>query len=323
MATLSDVAKLANVSKMTVSRVINRPEQVTEELRQLVFAAMEELDYRPNNVAKALAQNRTLIVKVMILEELDTTEPYYMNLLLGIASELDKSQYALQLVTPNSADVTECDGFIIMGMREEDYSWIQEIKKPVVLFGENDHGFTYVDSDNQMGTAKATQFALDNDYDQIVYVGIDVDARFERSREAGYLKVMEESDMLAEILRFDNESTFPKDYFRENLAMYPPNTCFVCSSDRLALGVQIGIHQAGKSVADYGVIGFDGVFLDQVADPKLTTVKQDVYEMGRTCASLLLKKIQNPTEEVADVVFDTQLVVRESTRVVDPLVEKI
>ena len=80
MPTLSDVAKVANVSKMTVSRVINHPEQVTEELRELVYAAMTELDYRPNKVAKALAQNRTLVVKVMILEELDTTEPYYMNL---------------------------------------------------------------------------------------------------------------------------------------------------------------------------------------------------------------------------------------------------
>ena len=91
MPTLNDVAKLANVSKMTVSRVINHPEQVTEELRDLVHRAMVELDYRPNKVAKALAQNRTLIVKVMILEEMDTTDPYFMNLLIGIASELDKN----------------------------------------------------------------------------------------------------------------------------------------------------------------------------------------------------------------------------------------
>ena len=107
MPTLSDVAKVANVSKMTVSRVINHPEQVTEELRELVYAAMTELDYRPNKVAKALAQNRTLVVKVMILEELDTTEPYYMNLLIGIANELNNNHYALQLVTPYSNDRTE------------------------------------------------------------------------------------------------------------------------------------------------------------------------------------------------------------------------
>ncbi|MGL4391233.1 MAG: LacI family DNA-binding transcriptional regulator, partial [Carnobacterium maltaromaticum] len=85
MATLNDVAKKANVSKMTVSRVINHPEQVTDELKELVFKAMKELDYRPNVAAKALANNRTQIIKFFILEEMDTTEPYYMNLLTGIA----------------------------------------------------------------------------------------------------------------------------------------------------------------------------------------------------------------------------------------------
>ena len=99
IATLKDVAKKANVSKMTVSRVINHPQLVTDELKQLVYQAMEELNYRPNMAAKALAQNRTLIVKVLILEEMDATEPYYMNLLSGIAKGLDKYQYSLQLMT--------------------------------------------------------------------------------------------------------------------------------------------------------------------------------------------------------------------------------
>jgi DNA-binding LacI/PurR family transcriptional regulator len=99
MATLSDVAKEANVSKMTVSRVINHPEQVTEDLRLLVINAMKTLNYRPNSAAKALAQNRTNVVKFLILEDIDTTEPYYMNLLFGIARGLDKQQYALQLIS--------------------------------------------------------------------------------------------------------------------------------------------------------------------------------------------------------------------------------
>ena len=71
---------------MTVSRVINHPEQVTDELKELVYEAMRELDYRPNAAAKALANNRTQIIKLLILEEMDTTEPYYMFLLTGIAN---------------------------------------------------------------------------------------------------------------------------------------------------------------------------------------------------------------------------------------------
>lgn len=90
MTTLSDVAKKASVSKMTVSRVINHPQQVTPELRKIVEQAMEQLNYHPNSVASALAHHRTNVVKLVILEDIDTTEPYYMNLLFGIASGLGK-----------------------------------------------------------------------------------------------------------------------------------------------------------------------------------------------------------------------------------------
>ena len=102
MPTLADVAKRANVSKMTVSRVINHPEQVTDELKELVFSAMAELDYRPNIAAKALVTNRSQIIKLFILEEIDTTEPYYMNLLMGIAKRIGKAHYSLQLVDRKS-----------------------------------------------------------------------------------------------------------------------------------------------------------------------------------------------------------------------------
>ncbi len=113
MTTLSDVAKKANVSKMTVSRVINHPQQVTPELRKIVEKAMEQLNYHPNSVASALAHNRTNVVKLVILEDIDTTEPYYMNLLFGIAKGLSKKHYAIQLAT--GRDVGGGDGYIITG----------------------------------------------------------------------------------------------------------------------------------------------------------------------------------------------------------------
>lgn len=91
MATLADVAKRANVSKMTVSRVINHPDQVSDELKMLVYSAMEALEYVPNYAARALVQNRTQVIKFLILEEIDTVEPYYMNLLTGISRELDNT----------------------------------------------------------------------------------------------------------------------------------------------------------------------------------------------------------------------------------------
>lgn len=152
MVTLSDVAKQANVSKMTVSRVINHPEQVTEELRGLVEAAMVELDYHPNSVAQALVNNRTNVVKFVTLEDIDTTEPYYMNLLFGFARGLTKKQYAFQLVTDlNRIEEGRADGYLITGSRTHNYELFDKLKKPFVLFGENHRGYDFVDTDNQLG----------------------------------------------------------------------------------------------------------------------------------------------------------------------------
>lgn len=315
MPTLADVAKKANVSKMTVSRVINHPEQVTDELKELVFSAMAELDYRPNIAAKALVSNRSQIIKLFILEEIDTTEPYYMNLLMGIAKCIGKAHYSLQLVTNDAFDVGSCDGYIITGVREKDFDWIDRLEKPVVLFGENRFGYDYVDSDNHYGTAKATQYALDNGYQTIVYIGIDEDEPFELSREDGYLSIMKDQDLPSKILRFPNHSTMAENYLTENWQDFQEKTCFICSSDRLALGIVRGItKEKGRIPDDFGVIGFDGVFLDQISSPKLTTVKQDIVRMGEVCGEMLLKKIAEKGGSQGYRRFFPELILRETTR---------
>ncbi|WP_165005911.1 MULTISPECIES: LacI family DNA-binding transcriptional regulator [unclassified Enterococcus] len=315
MPTLADVAKRANVSKMTVSRVINHPEQVTDELKELVFSAMAELDYRPNIAAKALVSNRSQIIKLFILEEIDTTEPYYMNLLMGIAKRIGKAHYSLQLVTNDAFDVGSCDGYIITGVREKDFDWIERLEKPVVLFGENCFGYDYVDSDNEYGTAKAVQYALSRNYETIVYIGIDVDEPFELSRERGYSSAIAEANLAETIVRFPNHSTMAETYLTENWHLFDKKTCFVCSSDRLALGVVRAILNSGGSLPeDFGVIGFDGVFLDQISAPKLTTVKQDIIRMGEVCGEMLLKKISEKGASQGYRRFFPELVIRETTK---------
>ena len=150
MTTLSDVAKEANVSKMTVSRVINHPEQVTPELRAMVEKAMEKLNYHPNSIAQALVNNRSNVVKFVTLEDIDTTEPYYTNLLFGFARGLNAKQYALQLVVdPTRIEKGRADGYLITGARNEDYDMFDKLDKPFVLFGENHRGYDFVDTDNQ------------------------------------------------------------------------------------------------------------------------------------------------------------------------------
>lgn len=315
MATLSDVAKKANVSKMTVSRVINHPEKVTPELKALVLQAMEELAYSPNMAAKALATNRSQIIQLLILEEIDTTEPYYTSLLLGIAKQIGAAQYALQLVTKEAQPMATCDGYIIMGHRESDSEWLLQLEKPAVFFGGSVYGFDYVDSDNYYGTTLSTNHAMTVGYERIVYIGINEDAPFELERERGYCDYMKQKKKEPTLYRLANQSTLAQNFIVNHWQEFSKNTCFICSSDRLAIGIEQGILEMRGSIPnDYGIIGFDGVFLDQVASPKLTTVKQPLLEMGEALGRMLLKKIQNQGIAQGHQLFLPDLIVRESTK---------
>lgn len=315
MATLNDVAKKANVSKMTVSRVINHPEQVTDELKKLVYEAMNELSYRPNAAAKALANNSTQIIKLLILEEMDTTEPYYMFLLTGIANELDKYGYSLQLLTHNNVQIGESDGFIVCGTRRGDEELIKSLDKPTVLFGQNDMGVDYIDSNNEESMAKATEYAIEKGYDKIVYIGIDVDEPFAHSREKGYTTVMDAYGKETCIYTLENRSRYSAGFIRDNWGKFPKNTLFICASDRLGLGVIREIKEHGGDIPnDYGIIGHDGVFLDQIAYPNLTTIKQSITEMGAACARMVLKKVKEQGKEQGNQLFETELKLGGTTR---------
>lgn len=316
MVTLSDVARAANVSKMTVSRVINHPEQVTPELRSLVESAMATLNYHPNSIAQALVNNRTNVVKFVTLEDIDTTEPYYMNLLFGVAKGLTKKQYAFQLVTdPEQIEAGRSDGYIITGARSSDYDMFDQLDKPFILFGENHRGFDFVDTDNQLGVKMATEYALSRLYKNIIFIGIDLKEPFEYSREAGYINTLQKNQLIPKIFRIGNHSHAAQDLIKEHFKEFKKDTCFICASDRIALGVERQLAEEGAKVPDdFGVIGFDGVFLDQVANPKLTTIRHSIFEMGELLATMLLQKIAQSGSPQGEVLIKPTLIRRGSTR---------
>lgn len=316
MATLSDVARKAVVSKMTVSRVINHPDKVSDELRNLVYAAMEELNYVPNFAARALVQNKTQVIKLLILEEMDTTEPYYMNLLSGIAIELDKHHYALQLVTRNSHTVGSCDGLIVTGMRGEDYeAIIDKLERPVVLFGQNTRGYDFVDVDNENGIRMATRHVIDLGFEKILFFGIDLNEPFMYTRVKGYKKTMCLHYLPEHLFFMKNSSHAAQEIMGRQLAYSRERVAVVCASDRLALGVVRAAQSYGLQIPeDVAVTGFDGVFLDRICSPKLTTLRQPVIEMGQECARMLLKKIDLDGGRLGSHIFQPELIIRASTK---------
>lgn len=300
---------------MTVSRVINHPEKVSAELRKLVLTAMRELNYVPNYAARALVKNRTQVIKLLILEEMDTTEPYYMNLLSGIAIELDKHHYALQLVTRNSRAIGNCDGLIITGMRAGDYDEIiDQMDRPFILFGQNDRGYDYVDVDNEEGTELTTKHLIHLGFKRILFFGIDLKEPFMLARAAGYKKTMSASGLGPELFFMKNSSHVAQEEAAKQLTGRCPRTAIVCASDRIAIGVVRAGLALGLHIPDEAAItGFDGVFLDRISCPKITTIRQPIIEMGKVCARRLLQKIHQGGDKIGSLTFEPELIIREST----------
>lgn len=318
MITLNDVAKKANVSKMTVSRVINHPDQVRPELRELILDVMAQLNYQPNAAARALVGRRTWVIKLTIFEDMDTTEPYYMMLLAGISNELNQHQYALQIATRNSFQNGECDGYILTGIRQTDYAWVSRLTQPVVFFGSNRQGYDYVDTDNYQAVQESTKYAVETGYTHLVFIGIAVAEPFELDRERGFREYVTTHRISAQIIRLENHSHTATAYVKAHWRNFPRNTAFVCASDRLAIGVETAIISEGGQVpTEYGVIGFDGVLLNQIATKRLTTMQQPLEAMGRAAARLLLANINHgdtPRRDQEKVIINSRLSVAESTR---------
>lgn len=318
MITLNDVAKKANVSKMTVSRVINHPDQVRPELRELILDVMAQLNYQPNAAARALVGRRTRVIKLTIFEDMDTTEPYYMMLLAGISNELNQHQYALQIATRNSFQNGECDGYILTGIRQTDYAWVSRLTQPVVFFGSNRQGYDYVDTDNYQAVQESTKYAVETGYTHLVFIGIAVVEPFELDRERGFREYVTTHRISAQIIRLENHSHTATAYVKAHWRNFPRNTAFVCASDRLAIGVETAIISEGGQVpTEYGVIGFDGVLLNQIATKRLTTMQQPLEAMGRAAARLLLANINHgdtPRRDQEKVIINSRLSVAESTR---------
>lgn len=315
-ATLEDVAQKAHVSKMTVSRVINHPELVAPELQVVVEDAMRKLNYHPNNAARALAKNQTSVVKFVILEDIDHMDPYYTNILFGMATELKKKNYSLQLLLKGSQiEQGPADGFVITGTRVDDYPMLNALKEPFILFGENRGGYDFVDTDNLGGETMATEYALKQGYRNLVFIGLDVKEAFEFSREAGYVNAMQQNKKIPSVNRVKNSATAARAFMQEHLSEYPKNTCFICGSDRIATGVIQALVEEEKEIpGDYGVIGFDGILLDKVSSPKITTVKQDLWKIGENLAQLILRKINQNGAPQGEMFIKPTLSKAESTK---------
>ena len=315
MATLKEVADLAGVAPMTVSRVINNPDAVKEKTRIKVEAAMKELRYTPNIAAKSLATNRCGVIDVFIPESIDLSNPFVMHFIAGISSVLSEHYYSF-LILRNRNREHQCDGYIVTGLLKNEIQEFAQVAKdrnrPVVLFGHTDiPEVDCLDVDNIAGAKVAVSHLIQQGHRKIAMVNVLEDKDYTVDRLEGYKQAMQENriDFDPNLLLYTPNNVDGGEAAAEELTMRDKVSAVFCATDTIAIGVASKLRNMGYSIPeDISLVGFDGLGHQLLANPTITTIKQPVYELGMLLANTLLDRLNGRKERVNRMVPPTLMI---------------
>lgn len=331
-ATLEQVARLAHVSRATVSRVVNGDRRVGDPARTAVEAAVKELGYTPNRAARSLVTRRSDSIAVVIPEPTAQVfgDPFFPRILRGISEALDAEEMQLVLLMPQArADEARVerylaaghvDGVLLISLHGLDPlpRDLQTRGIPVVVGGRPPGGgVTYVDVDNRRGAGSAVQHLLNQGRRHVATISGPQDMPAGADRLAGYHETLVAAgraaeEQLVEIADFTMEGG--RAAMERLLERAPTLDAVFVASDLMAIGALAALQASGRSVpGDVAVVGFDDSPLAASTHPTLSSVRQPIEEMGREMARLLLRAIREPSDPPRHVILDTRLVARHSS----------
>ncbi len=327
--TINDIAKRAGLSKASVSRALNGKQDVDPETRKRVLKLAAQIGYVPSASARALSNGRSNCLGLLVPT---LTWPWILEVLRGVAEEIERSGYSLILYTTSGGEDSErefmsqvvpagaVDGLALvipLGMLE----YIERLAKgglPVVVVDDRGHypDLPTVATTNIEGGRSATRHLIDNGRRRIAMLNGPHDFGCNRDRLAGYKSALQKAG-----LQFDPRLVVDSD-FKETggasamtalLAADPDLDGVFVANDVMAFGAMRALRNAGRRVPDdVAVVGFDDIPASAMTHPPLSTVRQPLYEMGRTAASMVMAAVRG--ESITKrIELPTSLVVRESS----------
>lgn len=329
--TIYDVAREANVSMATVSRVINGNPNVKPSTRKKVLATIERLGYRPNAVARGLASKKTTTVGAIIP---DISSTFFSELARGI--EDIATMYKYNIILSNSDQNKEkelhlietmlekqVDGIVFMGgeITEEHIQQFKTANVPVVLAAtqDKDNELASVNIDYETAAYEATQYLIERSDSQPAFITGKKTIQSNGLKKRGYLRALEEANIsVDESLIYENECTYNGGIEAATTMCSHdgghPKTVFV-ATDEMAVGVIHGIQDQGLEVPDdIEVFGFNNTRISLMVRPTLTTVVQPMYDIGAVAMRLLTKYMNKEEVEENIVVLPHRIIERNSTK---------
>lgn len=328
-----DVARLAGVSRTTVSFVLNEVPgvKISEETRQRVLRAARDLNYYPAAAARTLASGKTQRIGLILGEGqarlgVDAFLPPFLQ---GVTASVHRRGYLLVLQLAEDVPSHEAyarlireqqvDGVILSGPKDGDpiLEELAEDRFPLILHGRlNRTDFPIVDVDNQAGAYQAVQHLIGLGHERIGFISnAPLSYAGAQDRFAGYKQALGEHDLAQDPTLVHTASFLPgsgRAAMERLLCLDQPPSAVFAASDVVAIGAMSAIHDAGRRIPDdVAIVGFDDIFLAAHVHPRLTTVRVPAYGLGWTAAEVLTALIEGD-EEVPSMILETELIVRES-----------
>jgi len=324
--TILDVARVAGVSKSLVSMVTRGEEGVSDDSRKAVLDAIDELNYRPNVMARSLVERRTRILGVMVS---DLRNPFFGGVVSGIQARASELGYRVLFNTGDrKPDLEEqaiesllelgVDGLVLASPRVAD-EFIGSVgtSVPVVVLNRvpADDFSDSVTNDNVAGARLAVEHCVSFGHERIAII-TGGDSAAATVRREGYLRAMREFDIGQHILTVEGAHTEEGGYrgAQDLLKLVPLPTAIFASNDLCAIGAMNALEEAGLSIpSDVSIVGYDNTTLAGLRHIGLTSIDQPGNIMGRLSIDRLSERIDGERHASIHDVIAPSLVVRSTT----------
>lgn len=329
--TIKQVAKHAQVSPKTVSRVINNENYVSEATKVKVRKAIDELGYSANISAKRLSSGRAYTIGLIFH---NASWHYIQGVQRGVLETALRQGYSMlmqpcdfscsqdwpevyKLVTQN-----QVDGFIFTPPADNSLQLIDELIKNNIPFvrltpSDRQSSLPYVTATDMQGAFELTSYLISLGHQRIGYVYGPKEQRAAKDRFDGYRQGLRNANIEFDetLIRYGDDH-FDSGFqaIEELLEINPRPTAISCNNDEMAAGVIAGIFEAGLKVpSDISVTGFDNISLSRQIWPPLTTIEQPIKQIAELATNHLIAMLNNANLPVYHKEVPTKLIVRKST----------
>lgn len=330
--TISDIAAACNVSKATVSRVVNnKTEGVGEATRNRVKETIKQMNYRHNTIARSMATSKSPCVGLIIP---DVSNLFYPIIIKGVSDALAKRGYHMILASSGSSPKREAELLVSMvDMRVEgvilcsgvsNIEFLADYKKyntPLVAIGRGtdmDYSDASISGNNYTGAQIATRYLLEGNNEHIIYIDGHPEYSGVMQKREGFLVAMQEAGRSV-----DESCIFAKEHSYEHgfnvvnqlLDEKRPFSAIFAGSDLIAVGVVQALNARGVKIPDeVEVVGFDNIILSEMVEPRLTTMHKPHEDMAQKAVDMLFKVVDGTMDQLRHITVDPRLIVRRTTR---------